>query len=80
MEPSTKRNPFLLLGILVAVLIIAVVIWGRKEQSSPMHDQQKSAAVEQTDQMPPLSESSDTAAIEADLESTNFSELDAELK
>lgn len=80
MEQSTKRNPILLLVILVAILVIAGIAFGNKARNNPANNEQKSAMTEQADQMPPLSESNDTESIEADLESTNFSELDAELK
>lgn len=81
MESSKKPNQILILIILVVVLVIAVIAFGNKGgYSQTTSNERPDVVTEEGDQMPPLSESTDTTSIEADLESTNFSELDAELK
>lgn len=76
---GTKRSKWILLVILIGLLVIAGILLKNKKEDSPA-PRQDSAFTESNEEMPPLSNNNDTESIEADLENTNFSELDAELK
>ncbi len=76
MEPSKNRSRLILLIVLVGLLVIAGFVFGQRSRTTPYAE--SPTTTEQT--MPPLSEGSDTASLDADLQNTDFSELDAELK
>jgi preprotein translocase subunit SecG len=78
---KSNKSQLIAVIILVAVLVIVGVLIGNNRRDMMIQeDQRQDMMTEQDTSGPSMSDSTDTAAIQADLEASDFGSLDEDMK